>query len=306
MGYVRQGAPGAGVGAFGHGRGDAQHQARHGIGPVQVVLCHATGDRTYGGAQDDAGHVVAQGSARHGCGAIEGREVLLLAVDADLGEGRGGGVGLDHRERQRGDHQVAVDRDWQRQADRIAGRRQAALDHDQHVGFIGADLGLVEIQQGLFQQRGVRAQLRSLAITRRGQVFFTQGFVDETGQVMAEGALVAVFQADHFRCVEGFHRVTAQVFHLGGHPLLLGFIFALEVFLVAQVGDHGFAFVGFLDFGARAVEVIQGQQVQGHLGGQHDFFVVVAFVATHFVVDQEAAELGKVLALSNLTDSSHV
>ncbi|MDT4872207.1 hypothetical protein FQZ97_1073830 [compost metagenome] len=54
--------------------------------------------------------------------------------------------------------------------------------------------------------------------------------------------------------------------------------------------------MGFLDRSARAVEVIHGQQVQGHLRGQHDFFVVVAFVATDLVVHQEAAELGEVLA----------
>jgi len=58
--------------------------------------------------------------------------------------------------------------------------------------------------------------------------------------------------------------------------------------------------VGFLNLGAGAVEVVHGQQVQGHLGGQHDFFIVVAFVAPNLVVGQEAAELGEVLGAVEL------
>ncbi|MNS26129.1 hypothetical protein D3C72_580440 [compost metagenome] len=111
---------------------------------------------------------------------------------------------------------------------------------------------------------------------------------------MAESTLVAVLQADHLRCVEAGDRITLQVFVLRLDAFFLGLFFALEVFLVTQLGDHRFALVSLLDRGTRAVEVINRQQVQGHLGGQHDFFVVVAFVATHLVVDQETAELGQI------------
>ncbi|MNE92321.1 hypothetical protein D3C80_1900320 [compost metagenome] len=53
--------------------------------------------------------------------------------------------------------------------------------------------------------------------------------------------------------------------------------------------------MGLLDLGAGTVEIVHGQQVEGHLRGQHDFFVVIAFVAANLVVDQEAAELAQVL-----------
>jgi len=53
--------------------------------------------------------------------------------------------------------------------------------------------------------------------------------------------------------------------------------------------------VGLFDRRAGAIEIVDRQQVQGHLRGQHDFFVVIAFVATHLVVDDEAAELCQVL-----------
>ena len=112
---------------------------------------------------------------------------------------------------------------------------------------------------------------------------------------MAEGALVAVLQAHHVGGVEAGDRVALQVLVLGLDAFFLGLFLALEVFLVAQLGDDRFALVGLLDFGAGAVEVVLGQQVQGHLRGQHDFFVVVAFVAANLVVDQVAAELAQVL-----------
>ena len=255
---------------------------------------HAAADGAHGGTQDDPRHVVAQGAARHCSGAVEGREVLLPTIDADLRKGGRRSVWLDHRERQRCDHPMPVDRDRQRQADRVAGRRQAALHHNQYVAFVSGHAGGIQVEQGLFQQRCIGAQFGGLAVARRGQVLFAQGFVDETGQVMAERALVAVLQAHHVRRVEAFYRVATQILELGGYALALGFVFALEVFLVPQFGDHRFAFVGFLDFGARAVEVIDGQQVQRHLGGEHDFFIVIPFVAPHLVVDQEATELREI------------
>ena len=82
--------------------------------------------------------------------------------------------------------------------------------------------------------------------------------------------------------------------------MLLGVFLTLEVFLVPQVGNYRFALVGFLDLHPRAVEVVHGQQVQGHLRGQHDLFVVIAFVAPNFIVDQKTAELGEILACVEL------
>jgi hypothetical protein len=61
---------------------------------------------------------------------------------------------------------------------------------------------------------------------------------------MTERALVAVLQADDFRRVEGGDRIALQVLVLGLDAFLVGFLFALEVFLVAQLGDQRLAFVG--------------------------------------------------------------
>ncbi len=47
------------------------------------------------------------------------------------------------------------------------------------------------------------------------------------------------------------------------------------------------------DIDAGTLEVIQRQAVEGHLGGQHDLFVVVTIVATHLVIDRQAAQGGE-------------
>ncbi len=83
-GYVRQGAPGAGVGAFGDSRGDAHGQAGQRVGLVQVLLRHAAADGAHAGAQDDPG--MSSRRARRDMAVVlfERRQVLLLAVHADL------------------------------------------------------------------------------------------------------------------------------------------------------------------------------------------------------------------------------
>ena len=83
---------------------------------------------------------------------------------------------------------------------------------------------------------------------------------------MADGALVAVFQARDFRVVEGFHRVALEILVLGFNVAFLCFRFHFLNLFRTHVCDQRFAFVGFLDFYPRIFQPALGCVVDGQQG----------------------------------------